>query len=79
LRLESGAAGPSTKPADRTTIIPQGVKFGEPDRNPPPPGPETTVFQKKSTAQNRWFWIGVGLAALVVAVFLVYALLQLNR
>jgi pSer/pThr/pTyr-binding forkhead associated (FHA) protein len=78
MRLESGTPGASAKPVERTMVIPQGVKFGEPDRSPPPPGPETAVFKKKKASQNRLFWVGVGVAAVVIVSFLVYALIKLN-
>jgi pSer/pThr/pTyr-binding forkhead associated (FHA) protein len=69
-------AAPPRKAVDATMVMPRGVSLSELEGGGRKPGLDTTssVFSKKRNKTGLYFWIGAGIAILVIIILIVFAL-----
>ncbi|HET7624121.1 MAG TPA: FHA domain-containing protein [Verrucomicrobiae bacterium] len=74
------SAASSSKKMDHTMVMQRGVSLNELE-GPRSGGFDTTskAFSKKDNQTNRWFWIGGIIAAVLIALLMLYAFSQIRR
>jgi len=73
------APGPAKRQGEATMVIPRGVSLSELEGGGRPPGFDTSKeFSKKRNRVGIYFWIGVGIVAVIIVILLLMARWQIN-
>ena len=76
----ASAPAPAKKSAEATMVIPRGVSLSELEGGGRPPGFDTSKeFSKKRNRGGLYFWIGVVIVVIIIAVLLYMALQAVKK